>query len=73
MKLSSTFARVAFDNPFILASAPPTATYDLIRRGFEAGWAGAVVKTLISEPVRNLRNRFAVMKQGGRIIGFENL
>lgn len=71
--LSTTYLGANFRNPFILASAPPTATGDMVRRGFEAGWGGAVVKTLIHEPVRNLPNRFAVIKSGGRITGFENL
>ena len=73
MDISTFFCGTVFENPFVLASAPPTATPDLIRRGLEAGWAGAVVKTLIREPVRNHPNRFAVMKQGRRIVGFENL
>ena len=73
MNLAVDCCGVHFENPFILASAPPTAGLDLIRRGFEAGWSGAVVKTLIPEPVNNIQNRFAVLKQGGRIIGFENL
>lgn len=73
MDYSVSFCGARFENPFVLSSAPPTATPELIRRGFESGWAGAVVKTIIREPVRNLRNRFAVMKQGKRIIGFENL
>lgn len=73
MDVSVTCCGIHFENPFILASAPPTAGLDLIRRGFEAGWSGAVVKTLTPEPVSNLQNRFAVLRQGGRIIGFENL
>ncbi len=73
MKLEVTCCGIRFENPFILASAPPTAGLDMIRRGFEAGWSGAVIKTLIPEPVNNLQNRFAVLRQGGKIIGFENL
>jgi dihydropyrimidine dehydrogenase (NAD+) subunit PreA len=45
----------------------------MVRRAFEAGWGGAVVKTLIHEPVHNLTNRFAVVRHGNRITGFENL
>lgn len=44
-------AGVEFENPFVLASAPPTANADMISRAFDAGWAGAVIKTLIHEPV----------------------
>lgn len=73
MDLSTDYCGVPLGNPFILASAPPTASLDLIRRGFEAGWSGAVVKTLLFDPVHNLQNRFSVLKQKGSIIGFENL
>ncbi|MBW4056776.1 MAG: hypothetical protein HIU83_15525 [Proteobacteria bacterium] len=55
--LCTTYLGVPFRNPFILASAPPTATGDMVRRAFEAGWGGAVVKTLIHEPVHNLPGR----------------
>ncbi len=61
------------DNPFILASGPPTADAKMLLRAFEAGWAGAVIKTLILEPVANLHNRFAVAKVGKKIMGFENI
>ena len=60
-------------NPFILASAPPTATPAMIERAFEAGWAGAVIKTLIDEPVRNLSNRFGINKIGNRMYAFKNI
>jgi dihydropyrimidine dehydrogenase (NAD+) subunit PreA len=71
--LRTTYLGVNFRNPFILASAPPTATGDMVRRAFEAGWGGAVIKTLIHEPVRNLSNRFAAIRHGNRITAFENL
>jgi dihydroorotate dehydrogenase (subfamily 1) family protein len=71
--LDSTYLGVVFMNPFVLASAPPTATADMVRRAFEAGWGGAVIKTLIREPVHNLPNRFAAIRHGNRITGFENL
>lgn len=73
MDYGVSFCGIRFDNPFVLSSGPPTASAELIRRGFEAGWAGAVIKTLIREPVNYLQNRFAVMRQGRHIVGFENL
>ena len=33
-------------NPFWLASAPPTNTGEMIARAFDAGWGGAVWKTI---------------------------
>lgn len=71
--LHTTYLGVTFQNPFILASAPPTATGDMLRRAFEAGWGGAVIKTLSHEPVHNLPNRFATIRNGNRITGFENI
>jgi len=73
MELSVTYLNRKFLHPFVLASAPPTATGEMIARAFDAGWAGAVVKTLIQEPVRNLHNRFASNRLAGRIYGFENI
>jgi dihydropyrimidine dehydrogenase (NAD+) subunit PreA len=43
--LSTTFCGVRFANPFVLAPAPATDEIEMLRRGFEAGWAGAVLKT----------------------------
>ena len=45
--ISTTMAGVKFDNPFGLASAPPTTSYPMIKRSFELGWGFAVVKTFV--------------------------
>lgn len=45
--ISVTMAGVKFNNPFGLASAPPTTSYPMIRRAFEQGWGFAVVKTFV--------------------------
>ncbi len=71
--LKVDFLGKKLDNPFVLASAPPTANAEMVLRAFELGWAGAVTKTLILEPVRNVTNRFASMKLNGRIALFENI
>jgi dihydropyrimidine dehydrogenase (NAD+) subunit PreA len=38
-------------NPFMLASAPPTGTPEMIARAFDAGWGGAVTKTIPLEKI----------------------
>jgi dihydropyrimidine dehydrogenase (NAD+) subunit PreA len=43
--LSYTFLGLRFENPFILAAAPSTDDYEMVRAGFRAGWAGAILKT----------------------------
>jgi|GEM_PF-2305006 len=67
MDLSIDYLGTHFENPFVLASGPPTANAEMIARAFAAGWAGAVIKTLIREPVKNLKNRFASIKQGKKL------
>ncbi len=43
--LNIQFAGITFENPFVLAAAPPTDNLEMVSRGLEAGWAGAVLKT----------------------------
>jgi dihydroorotate dehydrogenase len=53
--LSTRFTGIDFENPFLLASAPPTESDSNILRAFEAGWGGVVVKTIGMHPVVNVR------------------
>ena len=43
--LSVEFCGVRFENPFVLAAAPPTDELEMVRDGFIAGWGAAVLKT----------------------------
>ncbi|XP_050530846.1 dihydropyrimidine dehydrogenase [NADP(+)] isoform X2 [Daktulosphaira vitifoliae] len=43
--ISVEMCGLRFENPFGLASAPPTTSAAMIRRAFEAGWGFAVTKT----------------------------
>ena len=52
--LSVTFTGIKFENPFLLASAPPTESDSNILRAFEAGWGGVVTKTIGMHPVVNV-------------------
>jgi dihydropyrimidine dehydrogenase (NAD+) subunit PreA len=49
--LATTFTGLRFENPFLLASAPPTESDSNIMRAFEAGWGGVVTKTIGLHPV----------------------
>jgi dihydroorotate dehydrogenase len=53
-QLNATFAGLRFDNPFLLASAPPTESDSNIMRAFDAGWGGVVTKTIGLHPVVNV-------------------
>jgi dihydroorotate dehydrogenase len=54
-ELSTTFTGIHFENPFLLASAPPTESEANIMRAFEAGWGGVVTKTIGLHPVVNVK------------------
>jgi dihydropyrimidine dehydrogenase (NAD+) subunit PreA len=53
--LTTTFTGLKFENPFLLASAPPTESDANIMRAFEAGWGGVVIKTVGMHPVTNVK------------------
>jgi dihydropyrimidine dehydrogenase (NAD+) subunit PreA len=73
--LAVDFAGIQFPNPFMLSSAPPTTTPEMIGRAFEAGWGGAVIKTLAYDLdlVRNVDPRIHGVHLEGRVIGFSNI
>src|SRR5215203_1278216 len=54
-RLGVTFTGLRFENPFLLASAPPTESDSNIMRAFDAGWGGVVTKTIGLHPVVNVR------------------
>ena len=71
--LSIHFAGIRSPNPFWLASAPPTNSGAQVHRAFEAGWGGAVWKT-IGAPVLNVSNRYGAWHYGGqRMLGINNV
>lgn len=67
------FAGIPSVNPFWLASGPPTNSGYQVQRAFEAGWGGAVWKTL-GDPIINVSSRFAALHyKGQRVAGFNNI
>ncbi len=72
--LSTTFAGgIRCPNPFWLASAPPTNCGEQIMRAFDAGWGGAVWKT-IGEPITNVSSRYSSLDWNGqRMMGLNNI
>lgn len=71
--LSIDFAGVKSPNPFWLASAPPTNTGDQVMRAFDAGWGGAVWKTL-GNPIVNVSSRFGGVDYGTqKLMGLNNI
>ncbi|TCN15671.1 dihydropyrimidine dehydrogenase (NAD+) subunit PreA [Bacillus sp. BK006] len=71
--LTTNLAGIQSPNPFWLASAPPTNSGYQVQRAFEAGWGGAVWKTL-GDPILNVSSRFAAVGfNGQRVAGFNNI
>jgi dihydropyrimidine dehydrogenase (NAD+) subunit PreA len=60
-------------NPFWLASGPPANCGDQVMRAFDAGWGGAVWKTL-GEPIVNVSSRYSSVDWNRqRMMGFNNI
>jgi dihydropyrimidine dehydrogenase (NAD+) subunit PreA len=71
--LSVRFAGITSPNPFWLASGPPTNTAGQVMRAFDAGWGGAVWKT-IGEPIVNTSSRYgAIDLNCVKMMGFTNI
>jgi dihydropyrimidine dehydrogenase (NAD+) subunit PreA len=67
------FCGLVSPNPFWLASGPPTNTGGQVMRAFDAGWGGAVWKT-IGEPIQNTSSRYgAIDLNGVKMMGLNNI
>src|SRR5258706_11427442 len=71
--LTHNFAGIRCPNPFWLASGPPANCGDQVIRAFDAGWGGAVWKT-IGEPITNVSSRYSSVDWNGqRMMGLNNI
>jgi len=71
--ISVKFAGISSPNPFWLASAPPTNCGEQVMRAFDAGWGGAVWKT-IGDPITNVSSRYSSLDWNGqRMMGLNNI
>ncbi len=67
------FCGLESPNPFWLASGPPANTAGQVMRAFDAGWGGAVWKT-IGEPIVNTTSRYGGIDLNGvKVMGFNNI
>jgi len=71
--LSTSTGGIRSPNPFWLASAPPTNLGSMVQRAFDAGWGGAVWKTL-GDPIINVSSRLGSIDYGSRrMLGLNNI
>src|SRR5256885_6034351 len=77
MDLSITVNGMKFPNPFVLGSGPPGTNARVLAKSYDAGWGGAVAKTvsLESAKVVNVVPRYGKLRSrtSGEVIGFENI
>lgn len=77
MDLSITVNGLKFPNPFLLGSGPPGTNARVLAKSYDAGWGGAVAKTvsLESAKVVNVVPRYGKLRSRttGEVIGFENI
>jgi dihydroorotate dehydrogenase subfamily 1 len=77
MDLSISVNGMKFPNPFLLGSGPPGTNARVIAKAYDAGWGGAVAKTISLESAKvvNVVPRYGKLrsKVSGEVIGFENI
>jgi dihydropyrimidine dehydrogenase (NAD+) subunit PreA len=76
--MATEIVGVPLENPFVLASAPPTASISMIERALQQGWAGVVTKTIVPDEmeIHDVSPRFNAIRSGRskhNIVGFENI
>ncbi len=72
--LSTDICGVKLENPFLLSSSVVASTYDMLRRAFEMGWAGAAFKTICSFSQHEASPRFsAIREHTNSFVGFKNI
>ena len=73
--LKTSVLGIDFENPFLLASAPPTAKIESIDKAFSLGWGGAVLKTITPDDLEMIEasQRYATWHNGSKVCGFENI
>jgi len=73
--LKTSILGIEFENPFLLASAPPTASIESIDKAFDMGWGGAVLKTITPDNLEMLEAspRYATIKEKGKVICLQNI
>ena len=73
--LETNVLGIKFENPFLLASAPPTALIESIDIAFEMGWGGAVLKTITPDDLEMIEAspRYTVLRDKRNIIGLQNI
>ena len=73
--LSITVDGLKLPNPFVIGSGPPGTNANVIGKAFDEGWGAVIAKTisLDDSKVVNVAPRYARMREGKEIIGWQNI
>lgn len=72
--LKSDICGIPIENPFLLSSSVVASNYDMLKRAFIAGWAGASFKTISMFDMHEASPRYSAIKGiSGTIQSFKNI
>ena len=72
--IKSDICGIEIENPFLLSSSVVSSSYDMCKRAFEAGWAGAAFKTICLMDIKEASPRFSAIKNmDGTFNSFKNI
>ena len=74
LSLKTEICGIPVENPFLLSSSVVASNYDMIKRAFIAGWAGASFKTISMFEMHEASPRYSAIKGiDGSIQSFKNI
>ena len=74
VSLKTNICGIPIENPFLLSSSVVASSYDMCKRAFEAGWAGAAFKTISMIDIHEASPRFSAIKNiDGSFSAFKNI
>ena len=72
--IKSDICGIEIENPFLLSSSVVSSSYDMCKRAFLAGWAGAAFKTVCMMDIHEASPRFSAVKSlDGEFEAFKNI
>jgi len=75
VNLGVNFVGIDFINPFMIAASPITDSREITARAFEAGWAGAVLKTVspVGNPIPLVFPMMSSLEPGANMAALHNI
>lgn len=72
--ISTTIFGFKLENPFLLSASVVSSKYEMLKRAFKAGWAGATLKTISYMKVNEASPRYSALRNiDGSFAAFKNI